>query len=105
MDYLKVILSGLAAMFIGQSVFFWPFLRSSKAIDAAALPVLLLESILSPRFWIVGILLFGLFYAASRGGALLRTLFFWIPTCVVSALGFSILAMYTYLFFAIPSRY
>ena len=101
MNYLKGILSGLAAIFVGEFVFFWPFLRGSKAIGAAALPVLLVESILSPRFWIVGALLFASFYAASRGGAVLRVLFFWVPTCLVSGLGFSILAMYTYFFFAI----
>jgi predicted anti-sigma-YlaC factor YlaD len=101
MDYLKGILSGLAAIFIGQLVFFCPLLRGSKAIAAAVLPVMLVESILSPRFWIVGVLLFGLFYAASRGGAVLRVLFFWIPTLAISALGFSIIAMYGYLFFTI----
>ena len=40
--------------------------------------------------------MFGLFFAASRGSAILRVLFFWIPTVVVSALGFSIVAMYAY---------
>ena len=101
MDYLKGILSGLAAIFIGQLVSFWPLLGGAKAVGADILPALLLESIISPRFWIVGLSLFGLFYAASRGGAILSVLFFWIPTLVVSVLGFSILAMYTYIFFTI----
>jgi len=56
----------------------------------------LLVSPLSLRFWIVGILLFGLFFAASRGSAILRVLFFWIPTLVVSALGFPFLGLLTY---------
>ena len=51
---------------------------------------------LSPRFWIVGVLLFGLFFAASRGSTILRVLFFWIPTLVVSALGFAFLGLLTY---------
>jgi len=72
-----------------------------KGYWSGVLPALLVASILSPKFWIVGVLLFGLFYAASRGGTILKVLFFWIPTLVVSALGFSILAMYTYLFFTI----
>jgi hypothetical protein len=35
---------------------------------------------------------------ASRGRTILRALFFWIPTVVVSALGFAFVAMCTYLF-------
>jgi hypothetical protein len=101
MDYVKGILSGLAAIFVGEFVFFWPLLRGSKAIGAAVLPALFVESILSPRFWIVGVLLFGVFYTASRSGTVLKVVFFWIPTLVISALGFSILAMYAYLFFRI----
>jgi hypothetical protein len=40
--------------------------------------------------------LFGLFFAASRGNTILRVLFFWIPTLVVSALGFAFLGLLTY---------
>jgi len=98
MDYVKGILSGLAALFIAECVCFWPFLRGSKATGLAAVVALLVENIFSPKFWIVGVLLFWLFFAASRGGTILRVLFFWIPTLVVSALGFSILVMYAYLF-------
>jgi len=105
MNYVKVILSVLAAMFISECVFFWPLLSGSKAIGAAALPILLADSIFSFRFWIVGILVFAFFYVASRAGATLIMMFFWIPTCAVSALGFSILAMYTYLFIRISSRH
>jgi hypothetical protein len=57
-----------------------------------------MESFLSPRFWIFAVLLFGLFFAASRGSTILRALFFWIPAVVVSALGFAVLALYNYLF-------
>src|SRR5215467_2315599 len=73
-------------------------LSGEKATGLAVLKFLLVESILSPRFWIVGVLLFGLFFAASRGSAVLRVVFFWIPTLTVSALGFSIVAIYAYLF-------
>jgi hypothetical protein len=97
MDYLKSVLSGLAAIFIAEVVFAWPFLRGSKATGLAALLALFVESLLSPKFWIVGILLFGLFFAASRGSTIPRVLFFWIPTVVVSALGFSFLGLLTYL--------
>jgi nucleoside recognition membrane protein YjiH len=98
MDYVKGILSGLAAIFIAEFAFFWPLLRGSKATGLAALAALFVESIFSPRFWIVGVLLFGLFFAASRSSSILRVLFFWIPTLVVSALGFAFLGMCTYLF-------
>ena len=98
MDYIKGILSGLAAIFVAEFVFFWSTLNGSKATGLAVLKGLLVESVLSPRFWIVGVLLFGLFFAASRGSTVSRVLFFWIPALTVSALGFSIVAMYAYLF-------
>jgi hypothetical protein len=97
MVYLKCILSGLAAIFVAEFVFFWPTL-TTKATGVAGLRYLLAGSILSPRFWIIGVLLFGLFFAASRGSTVLRVSFFWIPTLTVSTLGFSIIAMYGYLF-------
>jgi hypothetical protein len=98
MDYIKGILSGLAAAFVAEFVFFWPTLNAEKATGLAVLKGLLTESVFSPRFWIVGVLLFGVFFAASRGATVLRVLFFWIPTLTVSALGFSIVAIYAYLF-------
>ena len=96
MNYVKGALSGLAAILIAEVVFAWPFLSGSKATGLPALLALLVESLLSPRFWIVGIILFGLFFAASRGSIILRVLFFWIPTLVVSALGFAFLGVLTY---------
>ena len=98
MDYIKGIFSGLAAIFVAEFVFFWPTLNGSKATGMAALKSLLVESLFSPRFWIVGVLLCGLFFAASRGSTVVKVLFFWIPTLTISALGFSIVAMYAYLF-------
>jgi len=98
MDYVKGVLSATAAIFIAEFVLAWPLLRGSKATGLPAIIGLFVESILSPRFWIVGILLFGLFFAASRGIKVLRVLFFWIPTVAVSALGFAFLATCAYLF-------
>jgi hypothetical protein len=98
MGYLKDILSGLAAIFVAEFAFFWPTISGEKATGVAVLKILLLESVLSPRFWIIGVLIFGLFFAASRGSTVLRVLFFWIPTLTVSALGFLTIAMYAYLF-------
>ena len=62
----------------------------------AAVAGLFVDSLVSPRFWIVALLLFGIFFAASRGSTVLRVLFFWIPTLTVSAIGLSMVAMYTY---------
>jgi hypothetical protein len=78
MNYIKGILSGLAAILVAEFVFFWPTLNGAKAIGGAALKGLLVESVFSPRLWVVGALLFGLFFAASRGRTVLRVLFFWI---------------------------
>ena len=93
MDYLKGILSGLAAIFVAEFVFFWPILSREKATGVGVLKILMLESTLSLRFWIVGILLFGVFFVASRATTVLRMLFFWIPTLTVSVLGFLTVAI------------
>lgn len=98
MAYVKGILSGFAAILIAEFVFITPFLRGSKGTGIAAFDAMLLESIFSPRFWIVAVLLFGLFFVASRGRTILRLLFFWIPTLAVSLAGLSIFALYAYLF-------
>ena len=98
MDYAKGTLSALAAIFIAEFVLAWPFLKGSKATGLPAIAGLLVESIFSPKFWIIAVLLFGIFFAASRGNAILRVLFFWIPTLVVSAIGFAAAGMFTYLF-------
>ena len=97
MDYIKGILSGLAATFVAEFVFLWPTLNSSKATGLAVLKILLAERRSLAQILDSRVLLFGLFFAASRGGTVLRV-FFWVPTLTVSGLGFSIVAMYAYLF-------
>jgi hypothetical protein len=97
MDYVKGILSGIAAIFIAEFVFAWPYLSRSRATGMAALAGLLVESIFSPRFWIVGLLLFALFFATSRGRTILRVALFWFPTIAVSAIGFAFLGLCAYL--------
>jgi hypothetical protein len=96
MDYVKGILSGLAAVFIAEFVLAWPFLKGSKDTGWPAIAGLFVGSLFSTKFWIVGVLLFGLFFAASRSRTIFGVLFFWIPTLLVSALGFTVLAMFTY---------
>jgi len=97
MDYVKGILSGLAVILIAEFVFFWPFISGTKATGMSVVAGLFVESVVSPRFWVVAALSFGCFFAASRSSTILRVLFFWVPTLVVAALGFAIVAMYTYL--------
>lgn len=51
----------------------------------------------SPLFWILAVSSFVLFLTASRlGNKVLRVLLFWIPTLFVSALGFGLVALFTY---------
>jgi hypothetical protein len=97
MEYVKAALSGLAALFIAAFVFAWPLFRESKATGAAAVAALFLESTFSPKFWIIGMVVFALFFVASRGNTFLRVLLFWIPTVTVSTLGCAFLALWAYL--------
>src|SRR5215467_3986560 len=97
MNYVKGILSGLAAIFIAQFAFTWRALSGSRATGLAALAAISIENLLSPIFWIVAGLLFWLFFAASRSRPTLRVLFFWIPTLVASTLGFGFVGMLTYI--------
>jgi hypothetical protein len=99
MNYVRGVLSGLAAIFIAEFVFAWPSLRGTKATGLA----LFAASPLSPRFWIVGILLFGLFFAASRlHSKLLRLLLFWTPATVISTLGLGLVALIAYAWLHVP---
>ncbi len=98
MNYVSGILSGLSAVLIAECACLWPFLRGSKATGVAAVVGLSVESIFHPRFWIVAVLSFALFFTASRSNTIVRVLFFWIPTVVVSALGFAFVGMCAYLF-------
>jgi hypothetical protein len=51
----------------------------------------------SPLFWILAISSFVLLLTASRlGSKVLRIVLFWIPTLFVSALGFGLVALFTY---------
>jgi hypothetical protein len=103
MDYFKGILSGLAAIFIAECVpGSWSVFRGisgTKAIGLAAVAGGLAESAFSPPFWILAVLLFALFYAASRlRNNLLRVFLFWIPTLTVSVFCIAIVALYAYMF-------
>jgi hypothetical protein len=99
MTYLKVAISGTAALFV--ALLGPGLLHAFGEQKATGLGVIwggLLESLLSPQFWMLAILLFGLFFAASRLiSKTLRVILFWTPTVVFSALGFGFVAFFAYL--------
>src|SRR5437660_2541070 len=97
------ILSGLATIFLAAFIpSFWLSFRgfsSEKAIGLAAVAGGLVESVLSPLFWILAALFFALFFTASRlGNKVLRVFLFWIPTVTVSTFGIAMIALFTYAF-------
>jgi len=102
MNYAKAILSGLAAITVAELVpgpWSLRLLGNSKAIGMFAVAGGLLESFFSPLFWILAILLFVAFVAASRlGSRPLRIVLFWIPTVTVAVLCCGFVALITYLF-------
>jgi hypothetical protein len=99
--YLRGALSGVAAIFVASlgPGLLWAFrgLGSQKATGLGVIYGALLESPLSPQFWILAILFFCLFFAASRlSSKVLRVALFWTPTLLVSTLGFAFIAFFTY---------
>jgi hypothetical protein len=97
--YLKGILSAVAAIFIaflgaGQ---FLKYTSEQNATGLGAIAGGLLASIFSPLFSILAVSSFALFFFAGRlRSRSSRFFLFWIPTVVISALGFGLLALFTY---------
>jgi len=99
--YVKVVLSGLAAIFIALlGPGFVMALRNAnpeKATGLAAIAGGLVEAISSPLFWILSVSFFALFFMTSRlRNKVLQGVLFWTPTVVVSTLGFGLLALFAY---------
>jgi hypothetical protein len=101
MHYFKIILSVLAALFLalfGPEI--WSMFRNfdkSKTVGLGAVAGGLTQSLLSPVFWIMVILLFAVFLVASRlGNSGLRVLLFWVPTIFTSTLGLLFGALFVY---------
>lgn len=73
-------------------------INNSKATGLAAVAGSLLESLVSPLFWILALSLFALFFSASRlSNKPLRILLFWTPATVISTLGLGTFSLFTYL--------
>jgi hypothetical protein len=102
MTILRGTLSALAAVFVGllgPGLFFALHgISNSKATGLAAVVGGFLESFFSPLFWILAVLFFALFFAASRlSSKPLRIFLFWIPATAISILGVSIFSLFTFL--------
>jgi hypothetical protein len=104
MDYVKGILSGLAAIILAECVGpgSWLAFRGiskEKATGIAAIAGGFAANSFSPVFWILAILFFTSFFVASRlGNKFLRVFLFWIPTLMLSAFSLAMVALFTYLF-------
>ena len=109
MEYVKGILSGVAAIFLAEFVPGpWSIFRGmseQKATGLAAIAGGVLESLFSPLFWLLAILFFALFFRASRlQSNLLRAFLFWIPTLTVSVFCIAVVALYAYMFIRFRPR-
>lgn len=101
MNYFKGILSALTAIIISELVPgpWSPYrgINGSKATGMAALAGSFVESLLSPLFWILVIVLFAIFFTASRHkNKPFRVVFFWIPTLTTSGLALAIVSLVAY---------
>ena len=99
MTYVKAILSAVAALLFALMVpgvyFLFLSLRASEVTGLAAVAGGLTETLGSPLFWILAMVLFLLFFAASRlQAAAMRVRFFWTPAAVASALSLLLVASY-----------
>jgi hypothetical protein len=82
MNYVKGILSGLAAIFLAEFVPGpWSMFKGISEQKATGLGVAaagIMGSAFSPLFWTLALLFFALLYAASRlGNKILRVILFW----------------------------
>jgi ABC-type Na+ efflux pump permease subunit len=100
MNYVKGVLSGLAALALAEFVGPWSMFKGiseQKATGLGAVAGGLMWSAFSPLFWTLALLFFALLFAASRlGNKILRVFLFWIPTLTVSVLVVAIVALFTY---------
>jgi hypothetical protein len=103
MKSFKVALTVLAAIFGALLVpTMWTLVRelgSQKQTGVGAIAGGLVETLLSPLFWILTILFFFFFLRMSNSASdAVRILFFWIPTIASTSVGLLLVAGYTYLF-------
>src|SRR5262245_17178030 len=106
MQWTRVILGAVAATLLSL---LFPTLRAipmviggldeSRATGFSLNATGLFERLHSPMFWVLAILFFALFFAASRfGPGLLRLLLFWTPVLSITTLGLAIFGFFAYVF-------
>ncbi len=100
MTYLRVVLSGVAAMLIALLLPLFLLMAPmgvARTVGFGAITATFMGSIVSPWCWLIAVVSFALFFMASRlGSKALRVLLFWTPTLAISTLGFGICALLTY---------
>jgi hypothetical protein len=102
MYYFKATLCGLTALILACAPGLWAFIgiSNTKATGIAAIAGGIAETTATPLFWLLAILLFAFFFFASRlGSKPLRVILFWIPTVMVSTLGFAIGSLLVFLIY------
>jgi hypothetical protein len=103
--YLRIALSGFAAIFIGivGAGHFLKGISEQNATGLGAVSGGLLESIFSPLFWILAVSCFALFFSAGRLSSRgLRILLFWAPSLVICTMGFGLIALLTWAHYRNP---
>jgi hypothetical protein len=98
--YLRVALSGVAAIFVALLVPLFLLMAPmgvARTVGFGAITATLLGSIVSPWCWLIAVVSFALFFMAGRlGSKVLRVILFWTPTLAVLTSGFGICALLTY---------
>jgi hypothetical protein len=103
MAYLRVGLSGVAAIFVAELAPFFAIVLSVRGLSSMSGqgavgcdPYSFRAGIFSPWCWLIAVVSFALFMASRLGSKEFRVLLFWTPTLATSTLGFSICALLTY---------
>ena len=101
MTTLRNVLSGLAAIFVALLgpglILALRGMNDSKATGIGVVGGALLESLISPLFWILALGFFALFFAASRlSSKPLRILLFWTPVTAISIFGLGLFSLFTF---------
>jgi len=95
----------LIALFAPGLIFSIRNISTSKAKGLSATAGGLTTILFTPSFWILAILFFFLFFAASRlGSRVLRVFLFWVPATAISALGIAIFALMVFAWIRFRAR-
>lgn len=106
--YLQSLLGAVAAIFLAllvpTFVALFRVIISGFALGLTASAGGILESFLSPFFWIFFLFFFSWFYLARRSHRRWqRVLFFWIPTCFATVSGFAVWGFFAHMIRMSPS--